>query len=394
MKKKQKTAEYKKTLAIVSLYDPDGIVDNYIIFFLSSLKNVVDRMIVAVNGKVTEEGKRKLKMVTDEIYIRKNTGFDFGAYKDVLENYMAYQEIAVYKELILCNDTCFGPLISFKDIFARMCSADIKVWSINYIDDVLLPHFQSYFMIFREEAIELVLRFLHCEVDSTETVMEQAHGYEHALSEVILQSGIKTDFYTSNIEMDHNIDIFGAPDYAIKNLGFPMLKKKILSEEICQKENCVEALRLISQEGKYPLNYILETGERVYHRDFSKEVNNTYLSEIRTFEKNDTTRERVIEFCHKYKKIYVYGNGYMSVLFMARFRRYMNEFLGYIVSDECYKNSTCKGDPIYPLSQIDKDMPIIVALMKESSIQVMDKIKDRKKVLFLSIKHVEGNDEG
>ena len=135
-----KSAGYRDSLAIMSVYDSDGIVDDFIIFYLSSLKTVADRIIVVVNGKLTVSGEHKLRTITDEIYIRENIGFDFGAYKDVLEYYLKPEEIKQYQELILCNDTCFGPLVSFKEIFYKMRDKTLEMWSINYIDDILLPH--------------------------------------------------------------------------------------------------------------------------------------------------------------------------------------------------------------------------------------------------------------
>lgn len=58
----------KKTLAIVSVYDSDGIIEDYLIFYLSSLRAVTNRLIVAVNGKLTGEGREKILSIADEIY--------------------------------------------------------------------------------------------------------------------------------------------------------------------------------------------------------------------------------------------------------------------------------------------------------------------------------------
>lgn len=380
----QRNTVHRDSLAIMSIYDPDGIIDDYIIFYLLSLKTVTNRIVVVVNGKLTNSGRHKLNSITEEIYIRENTGFDFGAYKDVLENYLKCEDVIQYQELILCNDTCFGPLIPFTDIFSKMNIEDLKVWSINYIDDLLLPHFQSYFLVFRDETIEIMLNFLHNEVDSKTTELTQAHGYEHGLSEVLLMNHIKSGFYTFKYQKNYNIDIFKAPDHAIKSLGYPMLKKKAFSQEFYIKENCMEALRLIEEKTEYPLEYIRKNVKRIYHRDIPKKIEKSYLTCLYTFGGNQTKREDVIEFCEKYKKVFVYGNGYMSKLIMARFRRYMNEFGGYIVSDEFYKEDSYKGEKIYPLSCIDREIPIIVALMKESTMQVMEKMYKRENVLFLS----------
>lgn len=374
----------EKRISIVSFYDSDGIVDDYFIYFLQSLSKVTDRIIVAINGKLTDESRIKLKTVTKELYIRKNTGFDFGAYRDSIINYLQSDELDTCYELILCNDTCYGPFISFEKIFSRMNKEDLDFWSINYIDNPLLPHFQSYFMVFRKNAVKFIQSFLIREVDSETADMFQAHGYEHKLSEMIIESHLQTDYYTSNSREDHDIDILKSPDYAIRLLGFPMLKKKVFLEDICEKENCLEALRLIGEK-VYPVDYILENAKRLYGTNFPSEVKNRYLSNKYIFEKNYVSREKVIEFCKKYNKIYVYGNGYMSVLFMARFRQYMKEFGGYIVSDEHYQGDLCRGEHVYRFSCIDENVPFVVALMKESSIQVIKRIGKRKNVLFLSI---------
>ncbi len=372
-------------LVIASVYDRDGIIDDYLVFYLTSLKAVTDRLIVAVNGNLDGTGYEKLMTVADEIYRRPNTGFDFGAYKDVLENYLHPGELENYQELILCNDTCYGPFISFEDIFARMRENGSEFWSMNYIDDPLLPHFQSYFMVFRGEAIALLSDFLDKEVDSSIVNPIQACGYEHGLSEAILSNGIRTDYYTSKVNGYHHLDIFGAPDYAMELLGLPLLKRRAFSDELSMKDNCRRALHMIAEQGTYPLPYILENVRRIYHRDFSNALQKQYVTEMSYFEKNYVSRQEVISFCRRHKKIYLYGNGYMSILFMARFRRYMDEFGGYIVSDEYYEKKRDEREQIYRLSQIEREAPLIVAMTGKVAIQIVDRVKDRKNVLFLSI---------
>ncbi|MCX4339242.1 MAG: hypothetical protein OSJ72_06310 [Lachnospiraceae bacterium] len=372
-------------LAIVSAYDRDGIIDNYLIFYLTLLKRVANRLVVAVNGKLTMAGEERLMAVADEIYCRPNVGFDFGAYKDVLENYLKPGELEQYQELILCNDTCYGPFVPFEDIFARMRENSPEFWSMNYIEDPLLPHFQSYFMVASGRGICLVRDFLLQEVDSDTGNPIEACGYEHGLSEVILSSGIKTDYYTSKAEGHHDLDIFAAPDYVMKLLGLPLLKRRAFSSELAMKDNCRRAIQMIVAQGTYPLSYILENVGRIYHEDFSDILQHSYVTEMSFFEKNYVSRQEVISFCKDHKKIYLYGNGYMSILFMARFERYMNAFGGYVVSDEYYEEKPDKKEQIYRLSQIEKESPLIVAMTSKVAIQIVDRIRDRKNILFLSI---------
>ncbi len=375
----------KKTLAIVSVYDSDGIIEDYLIFYLSSLRAVTNRLIVAVNGKLTGEGREKILSIADEIYRHPNTGFDFGAYKDVLENYLKPGDLDQYQELILCNDTCYGPFVPFTQIFTQMEEKNAEFWSINYIEDPLLPHFQSYFMVASGRGICLVRDFLLQEVDSNIDNPIQACGYEHGLSEIILSSGIRTDYYTSDVKGYHDLDIFGAPDYALELLGFPLLKRRAFSDALSVKDNCRRALCMIVEQGSYPTDYILKNVFRIYHRDFSNVLCRQYITKKSYFEKNYVTRQEVISFCREHKKIYLYGNGYMSVLFMARFRRYMNEFCGYVISDEYYGETESQDKQIYKLSEIDREVPLIVAMTGKVAVQVISKLRDRKNVLFLSV---------
>lgn len=375
----------KGTLAIISVYDRDGIIDEYLIFYLASLRVIADRLVVAVNGELTGEGREKLMTVADEIYRRSNTGFDFGAYKDVLKNYLHPGESEEYRELILCNDTCYGPFESFEDIFDQMRERDVEFWSINYIEDSLLPHFQSYFMVFSGSAIQLLTDFLESEVDSGIVNPIQACGYEHGLSETILSSGIRTDYYTSKRKGQHNLDIFGAPDYAMELLDFPLLKRRAFSDELSVNDNCRRALRMVFQRGNYPIAYILENVYRIYHRDVMEALQKSYITKMSYFEKNYTSRQEVIAFCRNHKKVYLYGNGYMSVLFMARFQRYMNAFGGYVVSDEYYVPTQDQTERVCRLSQTDPEAPLIVAMTEKMAIQITDKVRERKNVLFLSI---------
>lgn len=382
--KKSEIIKNRVSIAVVSVYDPDGIIDDYLIFYITSLKYVVDRLIIAVNGELTAENMEKVRKLTDEIYFRPNIGFDFGAYKEVIENYLTSKDIMNCRQLILCNDTCFGPFVPFSKIFIEMQKNDPEFWSINYIDDPLLPHFQSYFMVARKRGIKVVTDFLQKEVKSKTTDMIVAHGYEHGLSEVILLSNIKTDYYTSRINDNHDIDIFAAPDYAMEKLKFPMLKRKAFSKEYIKGKNCREALRMIAEKGEYPVNYILENIHRIYSVTLTETDDNSF-AEPTIFEKNYASRQDVIQFCRKHKKVYIYGNGYMSVLFLARFHRYMEEFGGYVVSEEYYKSNRYKGKPVYSILHVKRNTPLIIALRKELSERITDNVKDMENVLFLSI---------
>ena len=376
----------RKSIAIMSVYDPDGIIDDYIIYYLNSLKKVTERIIVAVNGQIDLEGESKLQKVADDIFIRPNKGFDFGAYKDVIDNYLPYEIWDKYEEIILCNDTCFGPFVPFETIFDVMDRRGLQFWSINYRDNLLLPYYESYFMVFSGKALGLLKSFFRETVDDSITEISYAQGYEHSLSELIMQQKILSGFYTSGQETYPNLDIYKAPDYAIEYLGLPFLKKRCFSPKIMQKDNCCKALNLIQKNTDYPIEYIFRSISRNYGLDMEKEnIEAPNKSFPHSFWKFYISHQELISFCRKHKKVYLYGKGYMSVFILARFRRYMNEFSGYIVSDGHYTKEMEADRKTYPLSMIDKSAPIIVALLEKNTQDVKETLKGYPNAVFLSV---------
>lgn len=94
-------------------YDAEGIVDESVVYYIKSLKSVVSRLVVVVIGNIDDKGKEKLDWIADEILIRENVGFDAGAYKAVLCSPDFMEKIKQYDEIVLSNDTCFGPFIPY-----------------------------------------------------------------------------------------------------------------------------------------------------------------------------------------------------------------------------------------------------------------------------------------
>ena len=121
----------KHRIGIYLIYDTDGIVDEYICYYLRQMKEVVSRIVVVCNGCLSPGSRRKLKSVTEDVFCRENVGFDAWGYKEALE-YIGWDRLSNYEELVITNYTVFGPLYSLNDMFEYMDrTSNADFWGIH-----------------------------------------------------------------------------------------------------------------------------------------------------------------------------------------------------------------------------------------------------------------------
>lgn len=148
-----------KRLAIYFFYNKDGVVGDYVPYYLNELKKFCDETCVVVNAPLSAEGRDILEKSCNRLLVRANEGFDSWAYKYAIESY-GYDNIKCFDELILSNFTCYGPVYPFSELFSTMDSRKCDFWGINrhpaqpiYLtenkDSLINEHLQSYFLVFR-----------------------------------------------------------------------------------------------------------------------------------------------------------------------------------------------------------------------------------------------------
>lgn len=149
-----------KRLGIFFFYDRDGIVDRYIPVMLDDLCKNLERLVVVVNGKLTDRGRDILNRFSNEIIVRENEGLDVWAYKTALE-YVGYDHLVDFDEVVMFNHTMMGPVYPFSEMFQSMSAKELDFWGISEFyqtdfdpfgtmkDGYIPNHIQSYFMVIR-----------------------------------------------------------------------------------------------------------------------------------------------------------------------------------------------------------------------------------------------------
>ncbi|WP_454157870.1 rhamnan synthesis F family protein [Microbacterium lacticum] len=158
----QSFPEGGKRVLIYVVYDRRGDVEDYIAYALDNLRDHVDTIIAVVNGVLTERGRDVLDKVADRVLVRENRGFDIWGYKDGID--ALGEDLSDYDELILANDTWYGPVGSFAPVFDRMDRSRLHFWGMtDHVrvepnpftnDGYLAYHLQSYWLAVRKEMFQ------------------------------------------------------------------------------------------------------------------------------------------------------------------------------------------------------------------------------------------------
>lgn len=152
--------DQKKRIGVFVFYDKDGIVDDYVIYLLRDLSQVLDRLVIVCNGKLSSDGRDKLETVSSDVFVRKNIGYDAGAYKEAFEKYIGWEELRKYDELVMCNDTFYGPFWPFQTVFDEMeKQSKLDFWGLTVHGKTrgaygeLPEHLQSFFLTIRHRLL-------------------------------------------------------------------------------------------------------------------------------------------------------------------------------------------------------------------------------------------------
>lgn len=299
-------------LAPYVFWEKDGIVRDYVTYYLNALKEVAQDIIVIVNGKLSAEGRKKLEELGADILVRENEGLDFAAWKAALED-IGWDKLSLYDELILCNSSCYGPVYPFSEAFRTMEARECDFWGMArhpktarrlLSDDPersIKEHIQSFFMVFRKKVLsgEHFRRWWE-ELDPAKGFVEEVDHPEVTFTEYLESAG-----YTSSclVDMKKYFDL--APDdnvtllYADKMLvsdRMPLIQRKLFVHDPrwwirrCMGHVARDVFRLLKERTGYPEAFIWQ--DLLATQKFSEVKDALHLNYILPSELSEKTEEK------------------------------------------------------------------------------------------------------
>ena len=302
-----------KRVIIFLFYDKDGIVDNYIPTLFDGLQGFYDKLCFVANGKLQEEGRKKVEKYVTDFIVRENKGFDVWGYKEGLEFY-GWEELENYDEIILMNYTIFGPIYPFSEMFEKMNKKDLDFWGITKHHEVdfdvfetckygyIPEHIQSSFLVIRNSLLKTKdYQDMWENMPMINSYAESVGLYEAIFTKEFNEKGYKSDVYidTTDLEGYTRYPLMMMSDELIINRRCPIIKLKSFSQNYMDIimdtigsctlnsyefiknntnydvdliwENILRTSNMASIKRLMHLNYILPTEYEIKNYDLSKD---------------------------------------------------------------------------------------------------------------------------
>lgn len=242
----------KKRLCLFAGFDAQGEIADYVIYYLKALSQLAD---VYYWGDFTASDKElaKLKPFCEAAFCEKHGKYDFGSWQELIHK-VGRETIEKYDEVILANDSCYGPLSDLSSLFEEMDARDCDFWGLSSAYNRHI-HLQSYFIVLKQLVIESDVFYNFFEqIEPEANYTDVCLNYEDRFTYILSKSGFRpSSFITYNDLANHPYwDIVAA----IKNCHFPFLKVKFFLGGIRDQGGVSDWRKVISENTDYPVELI------------------------------------------------------------------------------------------------------------------------------------------
>jgi lipopolysaccharide biosynthesis protein len=139
-----------RQVAVFLHYDRRGKIHDYVVHYLAALRAIGWEILFVSNApRLDAVERQKIAPFCALMLRRRNSGHDFGAFRDALAT---LGDLACIDQLILANDSVYGPLHDLAPLIEACDPAKAAAWSVTDNWDRQF-HLQSYFLLFNPDAL-------------------------------------------------------------------------------------------------------------------------------------------------------------------------------------------------------------------------------------------------
>ena len=269
-------------LCLSAHWDPHGIIDDYVLYYLQRIADEgYSIRLASTSHKLEPESVEKARKVCDQVIWRRNVGVDFGSWREAERS---GARLAEFDELLLTNDSVFGPVHDLGPTLARMRSEPATVWGLTDNQENG-PHLQSYFLNIPGSTLRSPwFRRFWNRMTPVAHKWSAIHRYEGGLSRQAVASGgaIRAAFpvaevvalarsqgelfqYHKDLEEGRNINTtLLAWDLLVGTLKFPLIKTDVFKRDLYQSQALLFWPDVFPAESKPLVEIVIRYLKRAY----------------------------------------------------------------------------------------------------------------------------------
>ena len=247
-------------IAIFASYDSKGCIAPYVVYYLNGLKTVADQIVFIADNDVIPEEADKIKDIVVHSQCKPHGGYDFGSYQRGYEWADENGLLEDTDELIFCNDSCYGPIYPFEDVFAKMEKQDCDFWGMVSSCQIRF-HLQSNFLVFKKNVFssEIFKSFVKS-FEAQNDFWNYVLMYETRFAEHLCNAGFKCSSlidYADYGKQNKGVNPTFFPVSVLKD-GLPLIKRKMFGHQHrgMLKESLSEAVGMIKSINKEVYDFI------------------------------------------------------------------------------------------------------------------------------------------
>ncbi len=252
-------------IAIFASFSKEATISPYVIYYLNALQDITDAIIFVADNPIYANELKKLPKNVKYALFSRHKEYDFGSYKRGYKYAKKQNLLKNAKEVIFCNDSCYGPIYNFRKIFTQMTHKKCDFWGLLSNTDFTY-HLQSYFLVFRNSVIQSnALENFLAKVKKEKTFWDVVYNYEVKLTAYLQSKGFKEASYLPNTlpTLSHknatpNKTVY--PLSLIKDYHFPLVKLKCFNNGFANdlQESPLETLEYIKTKSPTLYHIIID----------------------------------------------------------------------------------------------------------------------------------------
>ena len=262
MKNGSKTTVLKR-LFLVAGYNPNGIIDEALAYYVRQLKRFGD-VILCMDSDIDDSELEKVQKYCLHVMAKRHGEYDFGSYKRAYKWACDNLTLRDYTCLYLVNDSVYGPVFDMGEILGKLESTGTHASGIVISKHRTHSFLESWFVKLTKKIFlsEWFAKFLDS-VTQEPTKNQVTLKYEHGLTNLILEN----ECTARGVYLVHGRHTYNYPKSLVLH-GCPFFKK------VCFTRHC----GALGAQVKYILDHtnvitrtaIMDSVNRLYGAEYVK----------------------------------------------------------------------------------------------------------------------------